>query len=315
MCVGAGCGSSSSVVAHVGVASIDAAAVQHWSAVGVSSPRRLVDSRTRTRGALTLLISADQLLGEASTMQLEASNGEAEARLAEFEWDRARGLRFEPASRFAPFARSLLAEVGGRHADRLLLLRLDATAAKVERRLYSDAERGLGHAQIVDYYARHKGRYVLPERRDVEVVGSYERPIIMRAKQEIERGASFPAVAKRMSIDQEAPNGLEPHLARGEEEPDYDRVVFAAKPGRLYGPYKQAFFFIFRITHVTPTRQLSLEKAEAAIRRDIVNQEGKRIVDGFYHDLEHRWRARTSCASGYLVPGCRQYSPASTSHP
>jgi len=305
----AGSGGSSDVIAHVGEIPIAKDTVERWSTIEAASAGRRADRPIRTRQALGVLISANQLLNEAAAMHLDASMQETKGRLQELEWDRARGLKFEPASKFAPFAKKL-ASAGKSRPEQLLLLRLDLTAGKVERRLYSEAEHGLTRAKVEAYYASHKGRYVLPEKRQLEVIGSYQRPVIMKAKREVEGGANFIEVAKRVSIDQEAPNGLELPIVRGEEEPAYDRVVFAAKPGHLYGPYEQAFYFIFKVLKITPPRQLSLTQSEGAVRRDVIEDAQRQILGDFYRNLEQHWRPRTNCIRGYVVPGCREYASA-----
>jgi hypothetical protein len=301
-----GTGGSNGVIVHVGSMPISKGSLERWRALEVAATQ---NQRTRgpgTRHALSALIGANQLLSEAASRHLAASAGEAEARLQELEFDRARSLKFEPAARFAPFAKLLPAAIRSRSAE-LLLLRLDATVGKVERALYSQAERALTRAQVARYYASHTAKYALPERRVLEVIGNYQRSVIMDAKRKIEKGANFLAIARRVSIDQEAPNGLEPPLARGEEEPEYDRVVFPAKRGLLYGPYKQAFFFIFKVIKITPRRQLSLASSEAAVRRDIVREREQPIMASFYRAMETHWTRLTGCSPGYVVPRCRQY--------
>ena len=305
-------GSSSSTIAHVGARTISKGTLDHWTALeGLTASGATVERRTHLRGALGLLISADQLLDEAAAMHITVSAKEAEARLAELEWDRARGFRFEPASQSRGFAK-LLRPTGETREDQLFLLTLDLTAAKVEQSLLRQAESRLTRVQIAAYYAAHKTRYVLPERRDLEVIGSYQRPIIMQAKREVQEGRDFLAVARRVSIDQEAPKGLELHLARGEEEPEYDKVAFQAKPGVLYGPYLQAFFFIFKVIKVTPSRQIPLASSEVAIRRVIATSKRREILAAFGRDIEEHWMPHTDCRATYVVPGCRQYPGAAS---
>ncbi len=301
-----GC-SSGDAVAHVGGTAISKSALDHWSSIELTASGQAASGRgTHSQQALALLISADQLLGEAAAMHVTVSDKEVASRLSELEFDQARSFQFEPASRTASFTR-LLGRARETRSDRLLLLKLDLLAGRIEGKLLSQAERSLSRAEIASYYAKHKQRYVLPERRDLEVIGDYERPTIMKAKREVEAGADFLTVAKRVTLDQEAPEGLELHLARGEEEPEYDKVVFSAKPGVLYGPYLQAFYYIFKVLKVTPPIQISLAHSEAKIRRQIAAARQQQIFGDFRHSMEQRWTARTDCRTGYVVPRCRQY--------
>lgn len=310
-----GCGDSGAVV-HVGASAITKTTLEHWAAVELSADGHATTSHARqTQQALHLLIAAHQLLGEAASLNVAVSNTEVATQLEGFEWSKARHLTYEPAWQAATYEK-LLGRPGESRADRLLLVKLDMLAAKVERKLLANAEHSLTQAEVASHYAAHKQRYVLPERRDLEVIGSYEKPVILKAKREVEAGVNFLEIAKRVSIDQEAPNGLELHLARGEEEPLYDAVVFPAKLGVLYGPYLQAFYYIFKVLKIKPARQIPLAGAEARIRHEIVTARRSQIVSEFQHELERRWAVRTNCQPAYVIAQCRQAAAtASTGAP
>jgi hypothetical protein len=287
------CGGGSGVdVAHVGGSSIGKATLDHWSSIerGTSS-----SPRTSVQRALGLVISAQQTLAEAAELGVTGSDGRVHERLAEFEYARARGLPFELRTSFE----RLLDKPRETPQDRLWLVKLAVLATNVERVLLSRAERALGPADIRAYYAKNKRRFVLPEQRELEVLGNAERSVVVKAKREIQAGVPFLMVARRVSTDAEAPEGLQ-HLVPGMEEPAYERHVFSARPGTLVGPVRQAFYYIFKVIAVTPTRQLSLTKSEAKIRRQLVAARRGAIVA----ELRQRWVAKTSCRPGYVVVQC-----------
>ncbi len=177
--------------------------------------------------------------------------------------------------------------------------------ARLEERRLSEAQHEVTPRQIDDYYAQHKKEFWRPERRDLEVIGNSQLSIVAKAKREIETGGNFLRIARRVSTDQEAPGGLEHPLARDEEEPDYDRVVFSAKPHKLVGPVKQSFYYIFEVIAIRPAHVEPLTQASAAIERQLAWRRASSLLKARF---EQAWIARTACQRGYVSSRCRPQS-------
>ena len=140
----------------------------------------------------------------------------------------------------------------------------------------------------------------------MEILGSHEKSVVAKAKREIEGGADFLKVAKRFSIDTEAPEGLQ-DFYKGQEEPPFERVVFAAKPGVLSGPEKYQLYYLFRVSKFTPSRELTLPQAEAAIRRQIALSHQAQSA-GVLRLLDKRWAATTRCTTPDTARVCEELS-------
>jgi hypothetical protein len=297
-----GCGGgSAAVVAKVGQDTISNASLDHWVAVDtvVEGAARVGQARGR---ALGLLVSWHWLIGEAGELGVRVSDAEAKKRLELFSYERLAGTGFETLPREAEL-RGFLLDRKVSHSDKLWLTKLAILTGRVERARLERARHAIAPAQVAKYYREHMREFALPERRDLEVLGHNDLAVVKKAKREIESGASFVELAKRISVDGEAPEGLQLGLARGEEEPEYDKVVFPAKPGVLLGPIKQDFYYLFKVIRVKPARLQTLAEADGAIRRKLADEQAPTVAD-----LERKWVARTACRRGYVMPKCGPHS-------
>ena len=187
-------------------------------------------------------------------------------------------------------------------------MKLNMLAARIEQVRLSEAERQITHAQIAQYYAENGQRFVLPERRDIEVIATFNKAAAEKAKREVQSGKSFSSVRKRVSIYPNDPEGI-PHW---QEEEVFHKHVFAAKPHVLTGPVYQVLYYVFEVTKVTPARRQTLARSEAAIRGQLAAGRQGRVSTELLEAFERKWIARTSCSPGYVVPRCRQYAGATS---
>jgi parvulin-like peptidyl-prolyl isomerase len=297
----AGCAGSGPVVAQVGDNAISQALLVHWQSVDAIAHRKPPgDPATSMRKALGFLISSRWLAGEAEELGIKVSDGQAQQQLEVLRYVQREHLPFQKLPK-EPQLRSYLLSSEVSMPDRLWLMRLTMLAAQLEQRRYSHALTEITSAQIARYYAHHQRRFWEPERRNLEVLGNQKLGVVIKAKHEIEAGKSFLSLARRVSEDQEAPGGIEHPLARGEEEPEYDRVVFSAKPHVLVGPISQTFYFIFEVLKITPAHERPLARAQGTIRGLLAQQRASTVLAGA---SERKWSARTSCHPRYVVSGC-----------
>jgi len=299
-----GRGSSEAVVARVGATPITKRTLEHWTSVESGSVAVSSDGSTSKRAALGLLIEAEWTVGEARELGVAVTDAEAREGLALLRYTKAQEVPFDESARDADFVRSI-GRSGETTADAQWLMKLNLLALRLERRRLQEDERAIGFGEIARYYAQHRRRFVVPEQRDLEVLGNDSKAVVDRARREIAGGADFVAVAKRMSTDSEAPQGLQLHLQRGQEEPEYENHVFAARPGVLLGPIHQVFYYLFRVLKVTPPRLRSLAQSEASIRATLVSSRKARLALEWRQRDERRWTARTDCSPGYVVAQCR----------
>jgi foldase protein PrsA len=300
-------GGSGPVVARVGSAGIANATLNHWVSViaggGVAGDPPGPGHQGLQARALAFLISSQRLLGEAGEAGVEASDEEAQHQLDLVAYDKQEGIPYEglPPQGELPvlFARARS------HSDKLWLMKLAILTLKVKAKQTANAERQITGTQIASYYQAHKSSFVLPERRDLQWIVTYNKSTLQHAVQEIRAGKDFVAVAKHVSLDPPTISGME--LAT-EREKDFARHVFAARPHVIVGPFRQVQnYYMLEVTKVTPARQQTLSQSEATIRRRLAAQW---VATSLRQALQARWLARTKCSRGYVVAGCSQHRAA-----
>jgi hypothetical protein len=305
---GLGCGGASEQgVARVGRSPISKRTLGHWTSVSAAVDPALAASKTSARRrALDFLIASRWLTGEASEAGVRVSSVESRKQLELLRYDQLEGLTYEPLPKDAQL-RSLLTSSRVALADRLWLMRLSILAARIERLRLSQAQREVTREQIARFYGRHRRSFVQRAWRELEIIGNFHKAVVVRAKREVEAGASFLSVARRVSVDSEAPKGLQ-SLARGDEEPPFEKVVFGARPGVLVGPVEYGFFYIFTVPRSRPERQLTLAESENRIRRRLAEE---RASGDLLSAFERKWMTRTSCQPTFVVSRCGHHARAS----
>ena len=299
-----GCGGSGDAVARVGGETLSVAKLNHWMSVDAAVQGKPAGGETPLKSrALGFLISSSWLMGEARELGLRVSEGEATKQLELLRFDQVEGRPYERLPHDPELRRFLLSQTVGR-SDRLWLMRLSMLAAQVEERYLSRAAREVPREEVARYYRENRRRYFLPQWRDLEILTSYDKSLVVRAKREIEAGKPFLDAARRMpEPDVEAPAGLQ-HLIAGHEEREFEEVIFAARPHVLVGPAKLAFYYLFEVLGGRPAYQQTLAEAEGQIRRQLAPQQASiKLLAPF----EAKWIAQTDCRPGYVVQKCRQY--------
>jgi foldase protein PrsA len=303
------CGASHSteVVARVGESAITKEAYAHWLSTQTAADHQARPDRALRQRVLDFLISASWTVGEAGELGVRVSDSEAGKQLGLYKYDQLEGLQYEGLPKHGKYQR-LLQIRGLKHADGLWLMKLALTTTRVEQEQLRRAQEAISPAQIASYYSSHRRRFVLPQRRDIEIIMTRTRASIEKAKREVQSGKDFLSVARRVSRDPEAPHGLQLGLSREDEEPEFTARIFAAKPRTLVGPIRQALnYHIFEVINITPRHVQRLARAQAAIRRRLAAYE---VAAALPEAFQRKWSARTTCEAGYVARGCRQYTGA-----
>jgi foldase protein PrsA len=163
-------------------------------------------------------------------------------------------------------------------------------------------------AQIEAYYNKNKSRFSSPERRDLRIVLTKDKAKAEQAKKALDSGQSWKAVAKKYSVDQasKAKGGSLPGVAKGQQEPAFDKAIFAASKGKLTGPVKTQFgWYVFTVTKITPAKQQSVDQAKASIKQILASTNQQKALQTFGKDYRNRWKAKTDCRKGYVTDDCK----------
>jgi hypothetical protein len=296
------CGKGSTdIVARVGRTSIAKSELKHWEAVRFSSPGDETSVSPRDR-ALSLLIWSAQTAGRAEELSITVSDGRVRALLEELEAAWGGGYKGGLVPREAELQRQLNAP-GETTADRFWLLKMHLVAARVEQAEIAQAEDRVSRTQVVSYYKDHRRRFVLPERRNITAVMTWHESQARKARRELEAGESARGVVDRFN-EQPTEGGLHVGLARKSGKKRFERDFFAARPHVLIGPRKELMYYVFEVTKVTPPRQQGLDEVETTVRRELVSGKSRGLLRAVVNSSLRRWRAKTRCAEGDVVPRC-----------
>jgi foldase protein PrsA len=163
-------------------------------------------------------------------------------------------------------------------------------------------------AQIEAYYNKNKSRFSSPERRDLRIVLTKGKAKAQQAKKALQSGQSWKSVAKKYSVDQasKSKSGSLPGVAKGQQEPAFDKAIFAASKGKLTGPVKTQFgWYVFEVTKITPTKQQTLEESKTSIKQILASQNQQGALKKFGDDYRNRYKKTTDCRKGYVVDDCK----------
>jgi hypothetical protein len=279
---------------------ISEASVDHWLAIIDGEPaasRPGGQQSLKRKSVLSFLIFSRWIFGECAADGVHVSDDEAQARLELF----GGGQSEAPTGTRLPgehLLSELLAKARGRD-DRLWLMKLAVLTARLEARMLSKVARQVTPEQVAAFYRAHPALYVLPERRDVAWIVTFDGKLLAKAVAEIQGGKSLISVAKRVSLDKPTFKGLE---RRTPVEKGLAKHVFVAEPHILIGPVTEGVdHFVFEVTRVVPSHRLTLAESEDSIRRRLAKAPASAA---FASMLEHKWGRRTICREAGRTEGC-----------
>jgi foldase protein PrsA len=160
---------------------------------------------------------------------------------------------------------------------------------------------------VAAYYDGHHEQFTRPERRDFRLLRTRTRAAAAAARRALERGQTWRQVGRRLGIDWVSVSGGRKQLgiARGTLGPTLDPVIFGAPLNRLRGPLKTSFgYLVYKVLEVTPPERRTLAQASEEIARQLAGERGRAARDAFFDAMQVKWKARTTCRSGYLIELC-----------
>jgi hypothetical protein len=286
-----------SVVVRVGQVAITRATVEHWMSATAggqvsADPRKRQALRRQT---ISFLISSQWLLGEATADHLRITQAEIDGQLA-----KTKKVSFPGG---AAELHEFLKTTGQSLADLILEAKAELAAAKI-RQMLASREPAITPAQLASYYKYNKQRFVVPERRTIEITNRNSKAEALAIKHEVASGVSFASIAQRHWTLELPPFVYS--VARGSDG-KLVRAIHAARPHVLTGPAYQHFdYFIFEVTQVTPRREKTLAEVRDLISKKLTTENRRRTLAAFIAAWKQRWTARTDCHADYIVPQCRQ---------
>jgi foldase protein PrsA len=253
----------------------------------------------------------DQLKGEVMQFLIQAEwvQQEAEEREVEVSDEEVRKSFEDQKQQAFPRPadyREFLEMSGMTEDDILYRVKLDQLQTKLTEQITKD-EVNITPADVEKFYEKNQEQFARPESRDVSLVLTRGRERAQKAKQALENGRRFPAVARKFSIDQatKTQGGKLTDLTRGQQDPELEEAAFAAEEGELEGPVKTQFgFYVFEVDQVTEPEQPELDEVRDTIRQQLRSEREQKVLDDFIKDFREEYKDQTKCAEDFRIAEC-----------
>jgi foldase protein PrsA len=255
---------------------------------------------------MQFLINAEWLQGEAGDQGVKVTDAEVTK-----SFNQQKKQQFPKAKDFQNF----LKQSGMTEEDLRLNVRLTLLSNKLRTKVTKGKDK-VTPAQITQYYNKNKARFAQPETRDVLIILTKTEAQANAAKKALDSGTSFKAAAKKYSIDPatKEQGGQLTGVAKGQQDPAFDKAVFTAKKGVTGGPVKTQFgWLVYQVEKITPAKQQTLQQATPQIRQQLVSTGQQGALQKFIKDFEKKWKDKTDCREGYVVQVCKNYKKPKTS--
>jgi foldase protein PrsA len=288
-------------VARVGGRVITADELQHWVAILAAGSPASGEGEHLQDEVLEFLIRARWIEDAAQKDHVVVGADKGSELLAQVTYARRRGL---PAVRYGwdDELGRYLASAAASIDDQLWLMNLSVLHTALEQRELEQAELVVARLRVVRYYRENRGRFSVPEHRDVALVEASSLAAMRKARRALVAGVSPVLVARRYSEGPYDPTGLKRHYTQGLGGVALDHAIFSATPHVVVGPLHVYWYYVFEVLRVEPSHLLALAEVEGKIRRTLAK---RGLAARLLPNLARDWRSDTICSAGYLVGGCK----------
>lgn len=261
---------------------------------------------------MSFLIRAQWLDSEAERQDITVSDKDVDAA-----FEKARKQAFGGNKAFAAF----LKQTGQTPADLLFRQRTQLLEQKITEKIMKGTS-DVSQEDVKEYYEENKKKqFTQPATRDVNVILTKTEDRAKAAKAAIDGGTKFEDAVTKYSVDAttKEKGGELLNVTQGQGEKAFDQAVFGADKGKVSGPVKTAEgWYVFEVTRATEAKTQPLDnQLRATIKQIIVSENQQKALTDFGEDYQDRWRPKTECAKGFVVPDCSnsKSKPASTVPP
>lgn len=288
-----GSGSTGGAVAHVAGVPISLTAYNHWMNVaekgqaGTAAWER-VGRRVLSSQVMDFLITARWYQDEAAREHV---------RISQQEFSRAAVVA---GSQQSPSRGLTAADIQFRSRVSLTLAKLVALQLKP-----------VTPAEVAAYYRSHRSQFGTPETRDLRVVLTKTAGQATAAKRALSSGQTWQRVALQYSTqgDSRGRGGLLTGIPYGGgEDHQLSKAVFAAKPGRLVGPFRTVFgYYIYTVVNVRKGSQETFAQAKPVIEQTLQARAEAQARMAVANSARRNFLALTSCRPPYAMADCAGY--------
>jgi parvulin-like peptidyl-prolyl isomerase len=258
------------------------------------------------RQYVAFLVQRAQFQKEAEERDVEVTEKEVDAEVAEFVKSRFDGKRkeFEAALKEQGFTTEAFRES----------IRVSVLAEKLYEAV--TAEIDVPAAEITAYYQQNSSQYSRAESRDVRHILVAEKDgdkvdfAASKAKAdqlyaELQNGADFAALAEEHSADPGSKSqGGKLTISKGQTVPEFDKTSFELKEGVVSQPVKTTYGYhiIEALSPVRKAETTPLDKVRASIKATLLQEKKSAFMTQWVEDLQDEYDGKVQYALGFEPP-------------
>ena len=261
--------------------------------------------QTLRNQAVQFLVQREQFEQEASTMDVDVSDKDVDARLTQIQKQYFGGDKKKYEKQ--------LKDQGLTDAQ----VRKDIRAQIVSEKIFANVTRGVKvtDADIEAYYAKNKAQYSQPESRDVRHILVKTKAKADQLYAELKNGGDFAALAKANSEDTGSKdNGGKLTISRGQTVAPFDKKAFELKVNEISTPVKTEFGYhiIQALGPVKAAKVTPLKEVKEAIRQQLLQSKKNEKMTKWVDDLKKDYEDKISYAIGFTPPPTGSTATATT---
>jgi len=252
---------------------------------------------------MDFLIKAYWYQAQAAKLHISVSDSEVSSAFAT-----AKAQQFQTPAQYTSF----LSQTGQTQQDILFRFRIN----EIFKKLIAKQPTTVTAAQIQTYYNNHLSQFSTPETRDLRIVLAKSAADANAAKQALQKGQSWTAVAKKYSTDSSTKDngGALLGVTEGQEDAALDSAAFSASANQLIGPVKGQFgYYLVEVTKIHAATKQSLAQATSVIRQTLSSQLQTNAQNAVDSAAKKNWLSQTSCRGPYAMADCSGYKAPKTS--
>jgi len=214
------------------------------------------------------------------------------------------GLRVsdrEVEKRLEEHATPLAAE-GGDADDQKLAARTELAETMIRRSL-ARADHTVTNAQVAAYYRTHRSRFLVREKRYIDIENLKTRAQALQIRHEVELGESAPFTR---GVLHEVIERL-PSVKYDRGEDGIRSAILQARLNTITGPLPNGEYGLFEVKRIVAAHYEPLAQVRGTIEQQLAGEQRRLALSRFLAAWRKHWRAVTDCHPGYVVQRCRQY--------
>jgi parvulin-like peptidyl-prolyl isomerase len=261
--------------------------------------------QTLKNQAVQFLIQRTQFEQEAESLDVEVTEKQVDARLAQIQKQYFGGDKKKYEAQ--------LKEQGLTDAQ----VRRDIRAQVVSEKIFENVTRSVKvtDKEIEEYYEKNKAQYSQPQSREVRHILVKTKAKADALHAQLKAGGDFAALAKANSEDTGSKeNGGKLTISKGQTVAPFDKVAFSLAVNELSAPVKTEFGYhlIEALGAVKAAKVTPLKEVKDSIRQQLQQTKKNEAMTEWVDDLKKEYEDKITYASGFTPPPTSSTATAAT---